>query len=46
MRTKLFDAGRIEVCIYLKKLQRLRGIFMKIQSVAALGAGAVGSYVI
>ncbi len=46
MRTKLFDAGRIEVYIYLKKLQRLRGIFMKIQSVAVLGAGAVGSYVI
>ena len=32
--------------IYLKKLQRLRGMFMKIQSVAVLGAGAVGSYVI
>lgn len=46
MRTKLFDVGRIEVYIYLKKLQRLRGIFMKIQSVAVLGAGAVGSYVI
>lgn len=43
---KAFDAGRIEVYIYLKKLQRLRGIFMKIQSVAVLGAGAVGSYVI